>query len=106
MNYLQALKTAQDYFGDEAMAIRGEGIFPLSELIEAAETAPEVSGSWLAPSANLEVRLHTGGQLTTAAGNQIPAWAVSEAAPAEYSDSENEESEPMLIVVSGRDLPG
>lgn len=91
MNYLQALKTAWDYFGDEAMAIRGEDISPLSELIEQAENAPEVSGSWLAPSANLEVRLHTGGQLTTVAGNQIPAWAVSEAAPAGYSDSENEE---------------
>ncbi|MDN5696493.1 MAG: hypothetical protein L0G70_00795 [Rubrobacter sp.] len=73
MNYLQALKTALDYFDDEAMAIRGEDISPLSELIEQAETAPEVSGSWLASSANLEVRLHTGGHLTTASGNQIPA---------------------------------
>lgn len=101
MNYLQALKTARDYFGMDAVAIQGEDIIPLSELIEQAETAPVVSGS-----SDVEVRLDTGGQLTTAAGNQIPAWAVSQAPEGEQSSSPQADSEPLLIVVSGKDLPG
>lgn len=101
MNYLQALKTARDYFGHEATAIQGDEIIPLSELIEQAETSPTVSSS-----EGVEVRLQTGGALTTATGTQIPAWALFEAGPAGQSNAEDEEKEPLLLIVSGKDLPG
>lgn len=101
MNYLQALKTTRDYFGMDAMAVLGEDIFAVSELIEQDETSPMASGS-----ANAEVRLQTGGSITTATGTQIPAWAIFEATEAGQPNATDEEKEPLLLVVSGKDLPG
>lgn len=101
MNYLQALKTARDYFGHDAVAIHGSEISPLSELIQEAEAAPSVSSS-----TNIDIRLQTSGQLATSAGIQIPAWAMFEAGPPGQSNSDDAEGEPLLIVASGKDLPG
>lgn len=101
MNYLQALKTARDYFGMDAMAIRGDEISPLSELIEQAEAAPTA-----ADSPDDDVRLDTAGQLITAEGVRITAWAISEADEGGNHASSDGDPEPMLIVVSGKDLPG
>lgn len=101
MNYLHALKTARDYFGMDAMAIQGEKVLALSDVIEQAETAPMASGF-----SNVEVTLRTGGTLTTATGAEIPAWAVFEAVPAGEANGEDAENEPLLLIVSGEDLAG
>ena len=101
MNYLLALKTAREHFGMDAMAVMGSDLSPLSELIEAAETSPTAS-----QSAGFEVRIRTDQHYTTNSGEQVPAWAIYDEVPAPEGDGEDEEAEPLLKMVSGKDLPG
>ena len=101
MNYLLALKTARDHFGMDAMALMGSNLSPLSELIDAAETSPTAS-----ESAGFEVRIRTDQHYTTSSGAQIVAWAIYDELPTSETDGEDEEAEPLLMVVSGKDLPG
>lgn len=99
MNYLLALKTARDHFGHDAFAVEGGSISPISELIEQAETAPIVEGS-----STLEVRIRTDAEVITSSGTRVPAWAVYEEMPPGEGNSEEEEGEPLLRVISGEDL--
>ena len=100
MKYLHALKTARDHFGMDAMAIRGDDVSPLSELIEAGETSP-IGGSF-----GFEVRIRTDQHYTTDSGVQVLAWAIYDEVPATEANGEDEEAEPLLKVVSGKDLTG
>lgn len=99
MQYLLALKTARDHFGMDAMAVMAGDMSPLSELIEAAETSPMAS-------AGFEVRIRTDQHYTTDSGAQVTAWAIYDEVPATEANGEDEEAEPLLRILSGKDLPG
>lgn len=98
MQYLLALKTARDHFGMDAVAVMAGDTSPLSELIEAAETSPM-------DSAGFEVRIRTDQHYTTDSGAQVETWAIYDELPPGESDGEDdEEGEPLLMVVSGKEL--
>lgn len=101
MNYLLALKTARDHFGMGAVAVMAGDLSPLSELIEAAETSPTAS-----ESGGFEVRIRTDQHYTTGSGSRVAAWAIYDELPTGEANGEDEEGEPLLKVVSGKDLTG
>ena len=98
MQYMLALKTARDHLGVDAIAVMAGDTLPLSELIESAEASPM-------DSAGFEVRIRTDQHYTTDSGAQVAAWAIYDEIPASEANGEDEEDEPLLKVVSGKDFP-
>ena len=73
----------------------------VSGLIEASETSPTAS-----QLAGFEVRIRTDQHYTTGSGSRVAAWAIYDELPTSEANGEDEEGEPLLKVVSGKDLSG